>query len=366
MLETIKNEGIQESKERLLNFELLRILSMILIVLHHYTSHGGLATIPEVGINKFIGEFINMGGKLGAVIFIIITGYFMIESKFKIKKLIKLILEVLFYSMLIMVVLILTNQIDFSFKTFLKNLFPISYGQYWFITFYVGIYLFSPFINKLANSLNREKYKVFLILAAFTLVVIPTILVSANLFYNGFIYFVFLYLFGGYIKKYDVKLNKRKALAIICVILIAMMSCSIICTYLGENITIAKKGIYYFHKANSLPILLLAVYIFLFFKEIKIKNSKIISFLGKTSLAVYLISDHPSLRMILWKKILKTQNFWYTSPVILVLHIVISVVGTYLICAMIDIMRIHLVENNIFKIKKFDKLLNQVEEKINI
>ena len=41
--------------------------------------------------------------------------------------------------------------------------------------------------------------------------------------------------------------------------------------------------------------------------NINIKDNKIIAILGKTSLSVYLISDNPNLRDILWKDLLKVQ-----------------------------------------------------------
>ena len=58
----------------------------------------GLVNINSININRFVGQFLYIGGKLGVVIFVLISGYFLVDSKFKIKKLLKLFLEVLFYS----------------------------------------------------------------------------------------------------------------------------------------------------------------------------------------------------------------------------------------------------------------------------
>lgn len=69
------------------NFELLRIIAMLLIVLHHSMIHGTLTTPGKVVLdtgNPFtfgIYNFLAFGGKVGVYIFVLITGYFMINSK---------------------------------------------------------------------------------------------------------------------------------------------------------------------------------------------------------------------------------------------------------------------------------------------
>ena len=87
-----KSDNIKE--QRLSNFELLRIIAMILIILHHYAYHGNLISIPNDNFNKYVAVFIIVGGKVGVNVFVLITGYFLINSKFKIKKVIQLILQV--------------------------------------------------------------------------------------------------------------------------------------------------------------------------------------------------------------------------------------------------------------------------------
>lgn len=57
MLE-VEDRDRKEKKElnnrRQMNFELLRIVSMIMIILHHYSLYGGLIGIETISINKFI------------------------------------------------------------------------------------------------------------------------------------------------------------------------------------------------------------------------------------------------------------------------------------------------------------------------
>lgn len=66
------------------NLELLRIVSMILIIMHHYAVHGGFDLLnTELDLNRIWIQILSIGGKIGVNCFVLITGYFMINSKFK-------------------------------------------------------------------------------------------------------------------------------------------------------------------------------------------------------------------------------------------------------------------------------------------
>lgn len=47
---------------------------------------------------KYIGRICLIGGKLAVNLFVLISGYFLIESEFKFKKVLKLIIQVYCYS----------------------------------------------------------------------------------------------------------------------------------------------------------------------------------------------------------------------------------------------------------------------------
>ena len=73
--------------ERKSNMELLRIFSMILIITFHYAYKGGFDFGTELGANMLLIKTCWMFGELGVNLFILTTGYFMVEGKFKWKKL---------------------------------------------------------------------------------------------------------------------------------------------------------------------------------------------------------------------------------------------------------------------------------------
>lgn len=358
------------NNKRKANIELLRIISMILIVLHHYVAHGGIVDIDIISGNKFIGEFLYIGGKLGVVIFILISGYFMVDSKFKIRKLIRIYLEVLFYSIAIYILLILSNKIEFSLTEFVKSMLPISYRQYWFITEYMGLYIFSPFINKLIKSMNKKQYITLIMVGTITLVIIPTLTPKGKGIYSDMLYFIYLYLLAGYLKKYEIKFinSKKKCILLIISMLIFIMIISTVSTFMAQYIKAFEKGIKYFDKSNSIPILILALSTFELFRTLEVKENKIIYTLARTSFAVYLIHDNANFKKILWNDIFKTSELFCASSVKLLIHIIVTIITIYLVCTVIEIIREKIFEKTIYNIKanKIEKILNKIDKKMNV
>jgi uncharacterized membrane protein len=56
------------------NIELLRIVSMVLIIMHHFSVHGTFPFTPELTFNKVFLQVFGLGGKAGVVAFVMITG----------------------------------------------------------------------------------------------------------------------------------------------------------------------------------------------------------------------------------------------------------------------------------------------------
>ena len=73
---------LSQKNKRNSNIELLRIISMILIVLSHYTvfSQIDIHAMP-LSFNKLLLET-TATGHIGVAVFVMITGYFMVSKRF--------------------------------------------------------------------------------------------------------------------------------------------------------------------------------------------------------------------------------------------------------------------------------------------
>ena len=80
-----------ETKIRKSNFELLRIISMLMILSHHFAVHGVLNSLAKTQvnniykqgslINKLFTCFLMPGGEIGVALFFMLTGYFLFKKQ---------------------------------------------------------------------------------------------------------------------------------------------------------------------------------------------------------------------------------------------------------------------------------------------
>lgn len=372
---------MEKTKTRNSNLELLRIITMIIIVAHHYALHGFyLDEIKSVFFNKYVLDFLSLGGKLGVCIFIFISGYFMVNSKFTIKKLWKLIGQVFFYSFGITVVFLTAlkplNPIDI--KTIIKSIFPISYSVYWFMTSFVMLMIISPYLNKFIHNLTRIELRNFIVLMIFLWSIFATF-TKADLAFNNLGWFIVLYCISAYIRlyvKFDEKNIYINKIVLLGSMLLLILS-SVAMNYLGSvtGVMLFIENSRYFSNMNSIIVLVLSISIFMFFCSKKSYNNNFVNELAKYTLGVYLIHDNWIFRPYLWQKILRTTSF-YTSKYLIV-HAIISIACVYIGCTIIDLLRAKLIEpiwmklyyvieRKVKKTKMINKLIDKYNNRVEI
>jgi surface polysaccharide O-acyltransferase-like enzyme len=87
-------------KKRNSSIELLRIISILMVIISHYSVHNGVDnSLLPLSVNRILLESFSLGN-IGVMLFVMITGYFMSVNKngLGISKLLTLYLQVLFYS----------------------------------------------------------------------------------------------------------------------------------------------------------------------------------------------------------------------------------------------------------------------------
>lgn len=334
-------------KKRDSNLEILRIISMILIIVHHYARHGFNNCELYFSVNKYIVDILSLGGKIGVICFILISGYFMINSKFTIKKLWKLIGQVLFYSYGIFILFstILTPTSPIDEAKINMSIFPIAYSHYWFITCYVVIMIISPYINKFIRCMQKKELEKFLIIMI-TLWSVMYTLIGGGYAFNNFGWLLVLYIIAAYINLY-VKLDnnaikKNKIIMIVSSLLLVLSP--IIYNTLGKVTGNSKyiENSRILAKFPSILVLIVSVSIFLYFINKKKFSSNIINNIAKCTLGIYLIHDNELFRPYLWEKILKNANYYSSN--LLILHALISLVLVYVIGSIIDYIRMKTIE----------------------
>ena len=188
--------------KRNVGLDLLRLLAMFMIVLVHVNNWGGLLKNTSFQID-FLPVYILEAFSICSVnCFILISGFFLIKQNFRLKKLIALIFEIMFYTWICFIVaLIIKTPMDITM--FVKGLFTISTGIHWFITCYIMLYIFFPFINKLIYSLSlKQKHFLAIITVLFFSVWAFVPKINSQTVHSGYsiLWVSVLYYWGAYIR----------------------------------------------------------------------------------------------------------------------------------------------------------------------
>lgn len=327
------------------NFELLRICCMLMIISGHvigvHDTPFSLKNPDEIIKLLFYGGFL-----VAANAFVLISGYFGI--KFMKERLISLILQVVFYSVALLLFAIAIGWHMFLPKKDILLLFPILFKQYWFITCYVMLYIISPLLNKWAASLDKNDYKNFLFAGFLIIYVWPTIsfLVNAPQFINdagyGIINFSYLYMLGYFLRHHYIEQHSASWYwgGYFLVVVILFLCQAGLSFLLGFEFTS-------WFSYNTVFIFIGAVCFFMAFKNIKIQSS-FINKLAKPCLAVYLIHKHP----LIWGNfcsLIDVNSYHGLNFIFLFFTLPIAI---YLFCVVIEYCRLWLmqpVENRIIK-----------------
>lgn len=340
-------------KPRQSGIELFRIITMLMIVMHHYVVNSGMLSIlyeNPISVESLFLITIGGFGKIGINCFVLITGYFMCKSNITLKKFLKLLLQILFYKLIITLIFAIAKYpTEWSVVSIIKGLLPITGIGKDFIGCYLIFFLFIPFLNILIKNLNEKTHGLLLLACLIPFTVIANI-PSVNVTINYVLWFVIIYFIGAYIRLYKQELFAKKWWSLVFIASIVLSCASIIVLLFARKyFSFSDKSAHYFvADSNKILAVITAVSGFITFKNLNIKYSKFINVTASACFGVLLIhANSNAMRAWLWGDMLK--NVEYLGSNWVYLHFVLSVTIIYVGCTLIDLGRIYLIEKPLFK-----------------
>lgn len=321
------------------NLDLLRILSMFMIVLLHSQTFGIFHYGLPSGVHLFILYLLRNLAIVASNCYVLISGYFLIKKGFNRKKIAYFAFEVSLYSVLIYLCIVIFTPLTFSVLDFLHWAFVLFWGNYWFATLYLVLYLLSPFLNLFLNQLTQKQFQqvligsiaIFSIWASFSHLPI----LGMNEGYS-ILTFILFYFIGAYFQLYQLPFKWKSG------------------WYLFHYFNIALGLTLYFFlidyqdwmiNYHSPFVLIATVLLFLFFKETHFKRpwgSNLIPFI----FGIYLIHEHPLIRTLLWEKWIPVHQISQHPLMNLILFGISALI--FIICLLIS-MLIHKLSKIIFE-----------------
>ena len=343
------------------NFELMRLICMFGIIAMHSCSF--LSTNPSKGMLLEL-DAINTVFNTGVSLFVLISGYFGIKTTAK--KVFTFWVQVLFCSILSFLVVSIVND-SCSLKDCIYTFLPIISNKYWFATSYLVLMILAPILNKAADHFDQASFKKTIICCLVLFSVIPSFfLLSVPGCGKGILHFIMMYLIGRYISRYccDLKVNKKKMIAVLFFVFFIIFSVNYISTVLYWSFFDNKCVNFPMSRDCPLLIVVASLLIFLLFKSCEFKSL----FLNKiASYVFYMYLLESSYRNLLSTYIrLEDYTNVFVFPFVLIFYVIFIM----LLCALTGVIhkiafgRIELwfwtkVEKCLTSISKWLKLDNQ-------
>ncbi len=277
-------------KKRRSSIELLRILLMFMIIIHHSIVHGlGLMGLGHDGTlpmyfddyEKPIATFVNCLCICAVNCFVLISGFFSIKTT--IKKFISIVLTVLFYTFIGTSLIYLVQG---NLRQAISSMMILSHQTYWFVNAYIYLMLFAPVLNSMFESFSK-KYIQFIIIILIFISCYLGFIWNNPLNQDGYNLFqvIMMYCIGRYLAIYPFKISRIKSLII-------YLSCSAFAGGLMYILWIRGFYTLSWHIVcyNNPLLILSAIGLFLFFNKINI-HSNFVNVCAKSAFAIYLIQS---------------------------------------------------------------------------
>ena len=252
-------------QQRQINLEILRILCMLFIITGHLSGRGEIhqtIIIAPHAVNCFV----------------LISGYFLVTSKFKIDRVLRVILETIFYTFTITVILYMLGKANL--QDIARSIMPFAPTKfaYWFVNKYLAVILLSPFICKVCATISKRQYQILLVTLLLIGSSLLTVFPLGELFGNGYslLWMITVFITGGYLRLHTPKFKYWGITAL------ALLLLYNICKICGQG----KICLGY----NSLITYALAICTFMWFSKLSMPNT---GFIAKTTtfIAPHVLAD---------------------------------------------------------------------------
>ncbi len=342
--QSLKNKTIQRNS----NLELYRIIVMLLIVAHHYVVNSGVMHAMQenpTSLPSLYYYILGAWGKVGINCFVLITGYFMCTSSITLKKFLKLFTEVCFYLVAVNAIFFLSGYEALTLKNVWSDMQLLLDVSQCFTSCFIMFYLFIPFLNTLVHNMTRRQHLYLIVLCLSIFSGIATFILG-HVAINYVVWFCILYFIASYLRMYQPMKQLHWGHLMGGALFLSLASIIMI-LFIAERTGYNLPQYHFISDSNKLLAVLLSVCSFMYFKDLRIPQSKVINRIAQSCFGVLLIhANSDAMRQWLWKDILNVEGQYRSDNY--VWYSLLSVLSIYIICTMIDQLRIICIEKPLF------------------
>ena len=287
-----------------------KVLAVVFVILHHTIDCGFTMSDTAGGALKTVWYLLHSVALTCVDLFALVTGYLCVTSNGTHKRLLGLWLQTLVIGLVVSGAVALAGG-SVGARGWMRSIFPVVTGEYWYFTAYVVVCLFMPFVNPGARALDGRIFA-RLLLAFFLLMSVSSLFVSDDPFVlksgYSFAWLLVVYLFGAY---WRLHITKPPSL-IACLAVLGVFSFAFLIPSIGKRVFSGELGIWF---GNVNPVrytspftLGMTLAIFGICRRLSVKSHVVRWMLlsaSKKSLGMYLWLVHPVFWHAFWRPRMK-------------------------------------------------------------
>ena len=345
--------------------DLLRIVAIYMIIVLHVLYFGEvISPLSHFTPNYEAAVLVEIASYGSVNLFAIISGYVKYGKKTKYSNLMQLYLQMLFYTVLCTFAFLLLQPDMVSKQTIIYSLIPFKIGQYWYFTSFFCLFFFIPFINKFIDSSDRKNAAGLLIICFILFSLLTTVLyqdISGVCNGYSFLWLAVMYMVGACINKFDIHLKGNLCLVYYLICIIATFAGKLSIEWITYMMIKQAKYGSLFVSYISPFIVFSSIFLFLFFKDLKLNQPSIhvVSFFAPTAFGVYLIHMEPLIKE--WLINGRFRNYAFMPLPQMIGCVLGTALGILFVCSVADRVRLE-----IFKLLKIKSLCEWIENKIKV
>lgn len=288
-------------KQKKIYLEILRTLAIILVIYNHTRGNGYTLYQNTSNIWTYYSSLtLSIFCKIAVPLFFMISGVTLLGKTESVrsvylKRVARIVLVILLFTLLQYArILRVHPENGFSILTYIAYCYSGNIIEpYWFLKSYLSMLLILPILRLIAQNLKKEHIYLLLGLKVFSSLTTAIVLhtgysMNISLVTNtDFIFYPLIGYYFGNIEFQKISPHKRMVYSSLAIIALTIMT-SVLSTIYYQHIGTYSEDL------NAIIIWAITLLVFLFFKEINIRNERIGKLwitLGECTFGLYLIED---------------------------------------------------------------------------
>ena len=325
-------------REKVVFIEMLRVVACFLVIVNHTNSRIFLgSTVSFLWLISLIYFFVC---KIAVPIFIMITGYVMLERQDSYKKTLIRIWHIglclVLFSGFYYVSGYISGTIEcLSLKHFIVKIIsaPIT-NAFWYLYLYLGVLLMLPFVQKMVCNMQKRDFHVFFLVSGLFYGTWPILVhyISSLRYSEHFVLplfnsYICMLLLGCYVKRYCMPSRK---VTFVCGILFCFMCAVNISLTYREYVKNEGSNYLFFDNITFLPIVVASFCLFYIVSTIRFSDrvKRWGVKLGDLTFGIFLFSDFFIEKFAFIYNVLIAHNI-YPMIAVLVFEVTVFVAGSF-------------------------------------